>query len=71
MSPFPVSNPPNPKTNKALGQTNRGGVGCGVGQGGVGREDRGQLACRDPLPLDGGDGGLAIVQDVPGDGRLK
>ena len=48
-----------------------GGVGCGVGQGGVGRQNRGQLPCGDALHLDGGAWGLAIVEDVPGDGGLK
>ena len=50
---------------------NGGGVGGRVREGRIGRQDRGQLPCRDALHLDGGDGGLAIVEDVPGDGRLE
>ena len=50
---------------------NGGGVGGRVREGRIGRQDSGQLPCRDALHLDGGDGGLAIVEDVPGDGRLE
>ena len=42
-----------------------------VREGRVGREDRGQLPGGHALHLDGGDGSLAIVEDVARDGGLE